>query len=145
MKTLLLLLLFIGISATTSSVSEVHPDLDIEDGYNIHEAPLLENGQPLPVNFSINLRNVLGVNEKEQLISLETSLRMFWKDPRVRLRSRALERAGAEEQQRDYITLNPRVRLRDKDPDHCSGGQGIESRLGVLSNQLQYLLDMAWN
>ena len=28
---------------------------------------------------SINLRNILDVSEKEQLVSLETTLRLFWK------------------------------------------------------------------
>ena len=28
---------------------------------------------------SINLRNILEVREKEQLVSLETTLRLYWK------------------------------------------------------------------
>ena len=28
---------------------------------------------------SINLRNILDVSEKEQLVSMETTLRLFWK------------------------------------------------------------------
>ena len=62
--------------------------LNISPDYSIHEAPVnrFDPGKPVPVEFSINLRNVLGVNEKEQLISLETSLRMFWKDPRISLK-----------------------------------------------------------
>ena len=30
------------------------------------------------VNFSINLRNVLEVNEVAETVSVETTLRMFW-------------------------------------------------------------------
>ena len=30
---------------------------------------------------SINLRNILEVREKEQLVSLETTLRLYWKVP----------------------------------------------------------------
>lgn len=35
------------------------------------------------MNVSLNLRNIFEVNEKAQYISLETSLRMFWKDERI--------------------------------------------------------------
>ena len=35
------------------------------------------------VNVSLNLRNIFEVNEKAQYISLETSLRMYWKDERI--------------------------------------------------------------
>ena len=103
-----LLLISASVSSSSSS-SRVHPDLVFDSDYSIHEAPVVEQDQPLLVNFSINLRNVLGVNEKEQLISLETSLRMFWRDPRVRLNPAALERDGSSSSKRDYITLNPRV------------------------------------
>ena len=34
------------------------------------------------VNVSMNLRNIFEVNEKSQYISLETSIRMYWVDPR---------------------------------------------------------------
>ena len=37
----------------------------------------------LQVNVSLNLRNIFEVNEKAQYLSLETSLRMFWKDERL--------------------------------------------------------------
>ena len=36
-------------------------------------------GTPLQINASINLRNILDVAEKEQIISLETTLRLYWK------------------------------------------------------------------
>ena len=37
------------------------------------------------VNFSINLRNVLEVNEVAETVSVETTVRMFWYDSRVEL------------------------------------------------------------
>ena len=37
----------------------------------------------LQVNVSLNLRNIFEVNEKAQYITLETSLRMYWKDERI--------------------------------------------------------------
>ena len=75
-----------------------------QDGYSIHELPPT-SGEPLLVNFSVNLRNILGVNEKDQYISLETSLRMFWKDTRVKVDDSLL---AAD---KDYVSLNPKVML----------------------------------
>lgn len=83
---------------------KVHPMVRLEKGYSVHEAPILEAGKPTQIDFSINVRNVLGVNEKEQLISLETSLRMYWRDPRV-----ILDKAALIDQTTEYVTLNPKV------------------------------------
>jgi len=44
------------------------------------------------VQFSVNLRNILDVNEKEQLISLEVSLRMYWKDHRISVKENAIDK-----------------------------------------------------
>ena len=55
-----------------------------EDGYDKQSVPGGLEQAPLPVNFSLNLRNILSVDEKSSLISLEISLRMFWTDPGVR-------------------------------------------------------------
>ena len=73
-----------------------------QDGYSIHELPPSSRG-PLLVNFSVNLRNILGVNEKDQYISLETSLRMHWRDTRVKVDNSLLPA------DKDYVTLNPKV------------------------------------
>ena len=43
-----------------------------------------DSGSPLQVNVSINLRNILEVNEKSQYLTVETSLRMLWYDSRLR-------------------------------------------------------------
>ena len=37
-----------------------------------------DNG-PVIIAASINLRNILDVGERQQLISLETTLRLYWK------------------------------------------------------------------
>ena len=49
------------------------------EDYSVHERPPTEGGAPVMINSSINLRNILEVAEKEQLISLETTLRLYWK------------------------------------------------------------------
>lgn len=86
LKTMKLLVSLIVIVATLGCClggSHLHMrHIDIHPDYNIHEAPRGEHGKPLNVDFSINVRNVLGVNEREQILSMETSLRMYWRDPR---------------------------------------------------------------
>ena len=76
-----------------------HPKVHLSPNYSIHEAPIYTEGVPIDVNFTINLRNILEVNEVAQLISMEISIRMFWKDWRVR----------AELDGKEYITLNPKA------------------------------------
>jgi len=62
-----------------SALRDVKFDLD----YNKNEMPPTPDGKPLKVNVSLNLRNIFEVNEKAQYITLETSLRMYWKDERI--------------------------------------------------------------
>eukprot|EP00088_Acartia_fossae_P023799 TRINITY_DN2480_c0_g1_i11.p1 TRINITY_DN2480_c0_g1~~TRINITY_DN2480_c0_g1_i11.p1 ORF type:complete len:369 (+),score=71.08 TRINITY_DN2480_c0_g1_i11:26-1108(+) len=78
--------------------------LNIADGYNIHERPLEEGGGPLQVNASINVRNILDIDEKAQLVSLETTLRFYWKDHRIKPKQEYLE---SEDSYGKYTTLNP--------------------------------------
>ena len=92
------LLFLSGFAVVCNSESNIHPRVHIEPNYNIHEAPSRNNGVPIDVNFTINLRNILEVNEVAQIISLETSIRMFWKDWRVR---------ADLEPTKKYMTLNP--------------------------------------
>ena len=40
-------------------------------------------GDPLVVRASLNLRNIISVSEITQTISLETTLRLYWKDSRI--------------------------------------------------------------
>ena len=40
---------------------------------------MLQGGGPVVIQASINLRNILDVAEKEQIISLETTLRLYWR------------------------------------------------------------------
>ena len=47
--------------------------------YSKHEMPPTEDGKPLMITSSMNLRNILEVKEKEQIISLDTTLRFYWK------------------------------------------------------------------
>ena len=80
------------------SDSNVDPRVHINPDYNLHEAPFRKDGKPIDVNFTINLRNILEVNEVAQIISLETSIRLFWKDSRVR---------ADIPQNKTFMTLHP--------------------------------------
>lgn len=62
-----------------------------------------EGPDPLRVGFQINLRNVLEVNEVSQTCSLETTIRMYWRDWRVSILS------NASLDGLNYVTLNPRA------------------------------------
>ena len=76
----------------------IHPHVHLSPNYSIHEAPIISDDKPITIDFSINLRNILEVNEVAQLISLETSIRMFWKDWRVQ---------ADLKNETEYLTLNP--------------------------------------
>ena len=75
--------------------------IQFTEDYNIHSYPKPIENETLPLNveFQINLRNVLEVNEVSQICTLETTIRLFWKDSRVSLRQQVLDN--------HYITLNP--------------------------------------
>ena len=53
--------------------------VSFSEGYSVHERPPTEEGKPLLIECSINLRNIMGVAEMEQIISLETTFRLYWK------------------------------------------------------------------
>ena len=92
------LLIFGWFASVCNCENTIHPSVHIDPDYNIHEAPVNKNGGPIDVNFTINLRNILEVNEVAQIISLETSIRLFWKDWRV---------SADLPVNKTYMTLNP--------------------------------------
>ena len=75
----------------------------LEPGYDFHELPP-SHGKPLLVEASINFSNILEVLETQQLISIETSLRLYWKDSRVKPVQSFLESNDSSGQ---YVSLNP--------------------------------------
>ena len=58
------------------------PKFTLTSNYNMEEIP--PSGEdPLLISASINLRNILQVSETNQQISLETTLRFYWRDTRI--------------------------------------------------------------
>merc|ERR1719410_231215 len=98
MQLMLLLVLM-----TTVRASPEHR-VSFSEDYNSQLLPPTEDGGPVVIQASINLRNILDVAEKEQIISLETTLRLYWKDTRVKPLEKYLE---GEDQTGQYVTLNP--------------------------------------
>lgn len=82
----------------------------LDQNYNFHLPPPSQAGVPVRVNFSINLRNVLEVNEVAETVSVETTLRMFWFDSRIELLNSSLAPAtGRKGEEDDYVTLHPSI------------------------------------
>lgn len=102
MQSLLFFLLIASVvhGKNRSRHHDIHEFLDIHPHYNVHRYPKPNEGGPLHVNFSINVRSIFTFNEMEEILSLEASLRMYWKDTRVRVRL-------PEDWPKKYITLNP--------------------------------------
>ena len=67
-------LLFLGVGSSFGEEKVV-----FSESYSPQDIPPKPSGEPLLVEASINLRNILEVKEKEQIISLETTLRLYWK------------------------------------------------------------------
>ena len=62
---------------------QVHPFIKFEDDYNTKKMPL--NKLPLDLNLTINIKNIYGVDEVNQLLGMETTVQMNWIDDRVTL------------------------------------------------------------
>merc|ERR1719513_116721 len=78
--------------------------VEFTEDYSVHERPPAKEGEPVLIEASINLRNILDVAEKEQIVSLETTLRLYWKDERIKPAANTLD---SEDSVGQYITLNP--------------------------------------
>jgi hypothetical protein len=75
--------------------------IDFSSDYNVHTYPPTSvPNAPLEVGFQVNLRNVLEVNEVSQICTLETTIRLYWKDPRVKIKNPS---------NHQYVTLNPKA------------------------------------
>jgi len=76
------------------------------DDYNIHIPPLPKEGGPMLVSISISLRNFLEIDELRQLITLETTMRLYWQDDRLNV-SHLLPDNPYSNASDDYVLLHP--------------------------------------
>ena len=77
----------------------------LEDGYNKNALPRNDK-KPVQVVLTTHLQNIINVNEEKQVISVDISLRLVWKDERVSLNEsfhEYLERDRIGE----YFNINP--------------------------------------
>ena len=62
---------------------DTFPSVIFPEGYSKHEVPPRAENQPLRVNFSFYLSSILNVDEPNQVISLESTIRLKWFDSRI--------------------------------------------------------------
>ena len=104
MRRLDALLVFLKFSLLIKAEEVEYQKFILSPGYNTNEQPPSEG--PLTIEASINLSNILEVLETQQLITLESSLRLYWKETRVKLVEKFLE---GRDSHGPYITLNPNI------------------------------------
>merc|ERR1712241_138670 len=97
-----LLVLLLTVVASQQVMAEHR--VSFPQDYNSQLRPPTEDGKPVLIEASINLRNILGVGEKDQIISLETTLGLYWKDTRVKPKPQFLD---SNDTTGSYFTLNP--------------------------------------
>ena len=90
----------------TTSVRRLNVNLCIYHRTFHSSAPQAE--YPVDVKFSINLRNVLEVNEVAGTVSLETTFRMYWRDERIEIRNDSLPDSH-KHPNKTFIPLHPDV------------------------------------
>merc|ERR1712142_973203 len=84
---------YLTILSILSCVLVIKGDSKVEftEDYSVHERPPTKEGEPVLIEASINLRNILDVAEKEQIISLETTLRLYFRDERIKPAKNSLD------------------------------------------------------
>ena len=74
----------------------------LPEDYNPDEKP---PSTPLLVRASLNLRNIISVSVINQRISLETTLRLVWKDPRITFHKDSSPNAKLDSRGFPYVLL----------------------------------------
>ena len=72
--------------------------------YSVEVLPTTEDDTPVELLASVNLRNILDVMETKQQISLEITLRYYWRDPRI---VPVVEHLNEEDSYGGYVNLHP--------------------------------------
>lgn len=90
----------LALNPVQSDLLDLGVKADGEAAYNIHQIPTID-GQPVLVEVSVSLRNILEIDEHKQLITLETTLRLYWRDPRLQVEHLLGNKSS------DYVLLHP--------------------------------------
>ncbi|XP_071450137.1 glycine receptor subunit alpha-2-like [Hetaerina americana] len=77
--------------------------------YSIHEPPSLINGNPVPIQFSVSLKNIPELNELKQMLSIEMNLRIYWQDIRLQNGTDALFENEIGYSLHNYISFNSEI------------------------------------
>ncbi|XP_059083205.1 glutamate-gated chloride channel subunit beta-like isoform X2 [Tigriopus californicus] len=79
-----------------------YPNVEIPKDYEINELPNRRcSNKPFVLNVSVNLADIVSINEKEHMITLETTLGLSWYDRRIQVH---IPTDGG--QAREYILIN---------------------------------------
>ena len=82
--------------------------LDIPEDYHAHMIPPSEDGKKaLDLQVVITVRNIVAINEVKQEITIEASLKLFWKDKRFKIKDSVKEFDGDDEHG-NYIQMDSR-------------------------------------
>lgn len=66
-----------------------YPNVEIPKDYEINELPNRRcSKMPFVLNVSVNLADIVSINEKEHMITLETTLGLSWYDRRIQVKKR---------------------------------------------------------
>ena len=66
--------------------------LNIPENYQAHMIPLpKDEKKALDLKVAITVRNIIAINEARQEITIEASLKLFWKDKRIKIRDSVTE------------------------------------------------------
>ena len=81
--------------------------LDKAENYKSHMRPLAEDEEkPLEMEAALNLRNIVDISETKQQITLETSLKLYWKDKNIKINKDVTQFDGRARGM-DYILVDP--------------------------------------
>jgi len=80
--------------------------LNIPVNYHAHMIPPAEDEKKaLDLKVVITVRNIIAINEIRQEITIEASLKLFWKDKRIKIRESVTEFDG-EDEHGNYIQMD---------------------------------------
>ncbi|XP_046400904.1 glutamate-gated chloride channel alpha-like isoform X1 [Ischnura elegans] len=77
--------------------------------YSIHEPPPLIDGKPVPIQFSVSLKNIPELNELKQMLSIEMNLRIYWQDIRLKNGIEALFENEAGRNVHNYLSFTSEI------------------------------------